>query len=510
MKDNAYLLKHDENSDAIHLPSSTTTGSTWMQGFIESNPGSLSMNRRVIPTSMGRPGRYYDTYQSIHGMDSCSGYDSEVASILSSKNPIYENLPMSAAHHRGHPHIFRVQASDVSVMYKNNKGDNHVMKDNAYLLKHDENSDAIHLPSSTTTGSTWMQGFIESNPGSLSMNRRVIPTSMGRPGRYYDTYQSIHGMDSCSGYDSEVASILSSKNPIYENLPMSAAHHRGHPVSSLAALQHPISMMNHPISSLNHPISSINPPPLSSLQHPISSIQHPISSLHHPISSLHHPISSLHHPISSLHHPISSLQQHPMHPVLPISQPVLHPRQHAATNGVIWQPPSGRVSAEQTVNNNNDSLSSSGVYSEEERKLNLKARGSGARVVILSTTFPCQANALTTEMRMGPGQCSDKNIHSLSLYLPSWGAGEVPPSLVELIPLYQADRNHTGLGNGGNFHLANALTTEMRMGPGQCSDKNIHSLSLYLPSWGAVSGLLGIKLGILKPRFQSDQRCQTR
>eukprot|EP00116_Pleurobrachia_bachei_P011435 sb/3471697/ len=34
----------------------------------------------------------------------------------------------------------------------------------------------------------------------------------------------------------------------------------------------------------------------------------------------------------------------------------------------------GRGSAEQTANNNNDSLSSSGVYSEEERKLNLKAR----------------------------------------------------------------------------------------------------------------------------------------
>ena len=220
--------------------------------------------------------------------------------------------------------------------------------------------------------------------------------------------------NSCSGYDSEVASIMSSKTPIYENLVPSSKNRMHNSIP----LQHPISSLQHPISSMQHPL----------VHHPISSVQHPITTIPHHLSGVQHPISNIQHPISSLH----------QHSILHHNNPIL-------TNPMVWQPQqlnppsgafpfvyylesnfcylvdsikicsviilyqiyrsntmvvnlvrqlnlnecyinfefsnnlyqmkvfSGRNSADRQYNNN-DSLSSSGVYSEEERKLNLKAR----------------------------------------------------------------------------------------------------------------------------------------
>ncbi|XP_063694482.1 uncharacterized protein LOC134826129 isoform X2 [Bolinopsis microptera] len=246
---------------------------------------------------------------------------------------------------------------EMSVLYKNKGGPvmNNPIKDNSHLLKHDENNDVIHFPpNNTNTGSTWMLGFIEQNPDSIGGggSRRMLITPQSymhsvRSRCGYDTYHSVPGKDSCSGYDSEVASIMSSKTPIYENLVPSSKNRMHNSIP----LQHPISSLQHPISSMQHPL----------VHHPISSVQHPITTIPHHMSGVQHPISNIQHPISSLH----------QHSILHHNNPIL-------TNPMVWQPqqlnpPSGRNSADRQYNNN-DSLSSSGVYSEEERKLNLKAR----------------------------------------------------------------------------------------------------------------------------------------
>ena len=112
--------------------------------------------------------------------------------------------------------------------------------------------------------------------------------------------------NSCSGYDSEVASIMSSKTPIYENLVPSSKNRIQHSMP----LQHPISSLQHPISSMQHPL----------VHHPISTVQHPITTIHHPLSGVQHPISNI--------HPISSMHQHS----------ILHHNNPILTNPMVWQP----------------------------------------------------------------------------------------------------------------------------------------------------------------------------
>ena len=114
-------------------------------------------------------------------------------------------------------------------------------------------------------------------------------------------------LNSCSGYDSEVASIMSSKTPIYENLVPSSKNRIQHSMP----LQHPISSLQHPISSMQHPL-----------------VHHPISTVQHPITTIHHPLSGIQHPISNIQHPISSMQQHS----------ILHHNNPILTNPMVWQP----------------------------------------------------------------------------------------------------------------------------------------------------------------------------
>merc|ERR1740124_175649 len=119
-----------------------------------------------------------------------------------------------------------------------------------------------------------MLGFIEQNPDSIggggSRRMLITPQSYMRSRCGYNTYHSVPGIDSCSGYDSEVASIMSSKTPIYENLVPSSNNRIQHSMP----LQHPMSSLQHPISSMQHPL----------VHHPMSNVQHPITTIHHPLS----------------------------------------------------------------------------------------------------------------------------------------------------------------------------------------------------------------------------------